>query len=210
MPYVYKITNKINNKCYVGYTSKKDVEHRIREHFSPSVYNNTNTPLYNSIKKYGKENFTYDILFESGNVAETLKKEIEFIEKLGDYNLHSGGNVPPSQKGNTWKHTEEAKIRMRKPKGIRTEKHKKNLSDSLKGKSPWNKNKIGVQTSIWKGQRNSPMVKNWKIIRESEEILVKNLTLWCEENGYTTSTVKYHLYKKTWPYKDIIGIEKMD
>ena len=210
MPCVYKITNKINNKNYIGYTSRKDVRERIREHFSPSVYNNNHKPLYLSIKKYGKENFEYEILFESNDEEDALEKEKYFIREMGDYNLHPGGNVPPSQKDKKWNLTEETKQKMRKPKSPRTEEHISNLSRSLKGKEPWNKGKTGVQTSSWKGQRNGPKTKKWKIVRTTGEEIIENLVLWCEQNNYVTSTVKGHYYRKSFPYNDIINIEKVN
>ena len=209
MPYIYKITNKLNDKSYVGYTNRENINDRISEHFSPSVYENINRPLYNSIKKHGKENFDVEILFEGLDEKEVLQKEIMFIEKFGDYNLHPGGNIPPNQKGKTWNLSEETKKRMSKPKSPRTEEHSKKLSESLKGKTPWNKGRIGVQESIWKGQRKSPMSSKWKITKEDSELIIENLVLWCEENGYSTSSVKYHYYGNKLPYRDILKIEKV-
>jgi len=137
MSSIYKITNKVNNKSYIGYTSRDNVELRIREHFSPSVYNGREKrPLYSAIKKYGVDSFDWEILYEGD---DALTKESEYISKYGDYNLHEGGNVPPSQKGNRWSHSEETKQKMRKPKPPRSEEHKKAISESKKGKIPWNK-----------------------------------------------------------------------
>jgi group I intron endonuclease len=137
MPSIYKITNIINNKSYIGYTSRDNVQERISEHFSPSVYNvRDKRPLYSAIKKYGVNSFRWEVLYEGD---DALDKEPEYITKYGDYNLHEGGNVPPSQKGKTWKLSEETKQKMRKPKSPFTEEHKKALSESKKGKIPWNK-----------------------------------------------------------------------
>ncbi len=137
MPSIYKIINKVNNKSYVGYTSRDNVELRIREHFSPSVYNGREKrPLYSAIKKYGVDSFDWEVLYEGD---DALSKESYFIEKYGNYNLHEGGNVPPSQKGKTWKLSEETKDKMRKPKSPRTEAHNKAQSKSKKGQIPWNK-----------------------------------------------------------------------
>jgi len=210
MPYVYKITNKINKKSYIVYTSRKDVDNRIREHFSLSVYENNNKPLYKSIKKYGRENFEVDILFEHDDEGITLLKEVEYIKIMGDYNLHPGGNVPPNQKNKTWKLSEETKNKMRKPKAPRTEEHTKKISDALKGKTPWNKNKTGVQESFWKGKRDSPRTCKWKIVKTDEELIIENLVLWCEENNYNTSTLKSKYYSNKFPYKDILHIEKVE
>ena len=209
MPYVYKITNNKTEKSYVGYTKRVNVEERIKEHFSPSVYEKNNKPFYNAIKKYGKESFRFEILFESSDEEETIQKEIEYIKLYGDYNLHEGGNVPPNQKDKHWSLSEETKIKMRKPKSPRSQEHKDNISKSLIGKIPWNKGKKETQISWCKGKRNSPMTSKWKIFKNNEVLTIENLVLWCEQNGYTTGTVKYHYYKKSWPYKDITKIEKV-
>jgi group I intron endonuclease len=209
MPYVYKITNKENGKSYVGYTKRENVDHRIREHFSPSVYKNNDKPLYNAIKKYGKDSFSLEILFEGVDEEQALCKEIEYIKIYGDYNLHEGGNVPPNQKGNHWTLSEETKLKMSKPKAPRSQEHKRKLSESLMGNTPWNKGKKGVQVSWNKGTRNSPMTSKWKITKRNEEFIIENLVLWCDENNYNKNTVKYHFYKNSWPYKDIEKIEKL-
>jgi group I intron endonuclease len=209
MAFVYKIINKINGKSYVGYTSKNVIEHRVREHFSPSVYEKNSKPLYKAIKKYGKNNFDYVVLFE-GTEEESLKKEIEYIKMYGDYNIHPGGNVPPNQSGKTWKMSENSKQKLRKPKPPRTEEHKNNLSLSLKGNVPWNKGKTGVQQSFWKGQRNSPRTAKWKITKSADIIEIENLVLWCENNGYNTSSLKGRYYSRNFPYKDILNIEKVE
>lgn len=65
---IYKITNKINNKVYIG--QSKQVEHRLREHqlrpFRGDEKTNKeyNKYLYKAIRKYGLENFSFDILEE--------------------------------------------------------------------------------------------------------------------------------------------------
>jgi len=209
MPYVYKLTNTENGKSYVGYTKRTDIRDRINEHFSPSVYEKSDKPLYNAIKKYGKDSFSLEILFESMDEEKTLQKEIEYIKLYGDYNLHEGGNVPPNQKGNHWNLSEETKLKMRKPKSPRSLEHKNNLSKSLIGKKPWNKGKKETQVSWCKGKRNSPMTSKWKITKNNQEFVIENLALWCDENEYNKNTVKYHYYKNFWPYKDIEKIEKV-
>jgi group I intron endonuclease len=210
MPIIYKITNKVNNKSYIGYTKRTNVEHRIREHFSPSVFEKSDNPFYKAIRKYGKNSFKYEILFESDNESETLQKEIEYIKEFGDYNLHEGGNIPPNQTGKKWKLSDETKHKMRKPKPARTKEHQDKLSAALKGKIPWNKGKKGVQVSPWKGKRDSPRTLKWKIHMNGDTIITENLVLWCEKNGYNKNTVKGHYYNNSFPYKDIQKIEKVN
>ena len=55
---IYKITNKINNKCYIGQTIKT-AEERWEEHKRHAFgthQNDINKTLYQAIRKYGLEN----------------------------------------------------------------------------------------------------------------------------------------------------------
>lgn len=93
---IYKITNIINGKVYVG--QAVDIKRRWQEHcshsFSPThiSYNHT---IHRAIRKYGIENFTFEVLEEC---AETLlnEKEIYWIAKLNSkqngYNMTDGGD----------------------------------------------------------------------------------------------------------------------
>jgi group I intron endonuclease len=205
---LYCITNKINDKKYIGFTSRP-IEERIAEHFAPSSYK-SGYAIHKAIKKYGKDNFEYCVLYEG---PDALEKEDSFIKMIDcKYNMTDGGNLPPNQLGKTWKLTDKTKQKMSeafkgKPK---SEKHKKSMSECRKGKSPWNKGLTGVQECPWKGQRNSPMTSSWKITKNDTINIIRNLALWCDENGYNKNTVKTHLYKNSWPYKDIEKIEKVN
>lgn len=53
---VYKITNLINGKSYIGIT-QRDPQIRFNEHFS-----NKKELLYKAKEKYGKENFQLEII----------------------------------------------------------------------------------------------------------------------------------------------------
>lgn len=93
---IYKITNIINKKCYIG--KSVDVNQRWGQHISSLDRNNHyNSHLQNAWNKYGKENFVFETLCETFSEDETNEKEIYFIRyykaltrKYG-YNLRSGG-----------------------------------------------------------------------------------------------------------------------
>lgn len=87
---VYKITNLINNKTYIGIT-KRNPKIRFNEHFS-----NKNELLYKAKEKYGKNNFTLEII--ESNISEDMidKKERYYIQLYkslipNGYNLSKGG-----------------------------------------------------------------------------------------------------------------------
>ncbi len=65
---VYKITNLVNNKCYIG--SSNNVYQRWNEHKDNSRRPNSNSynyPLQQAFRKYGEQNFKFEILKEGFN-----------------------------------------------------------------------------------------------------------------------------------------------
>jgi group I intron endonuclease len=114
MFYVYKITNLINNKLYIGKTN--DIHNRWLTHCSEGRRHRKQYPLYHAMNKYGEENFNIEILEELETEEECFKKEIYWIEfyktniiKYGHdfgYNLSEGGEGPSGHKD-----TAEQKLR---------------------------------------------------------------------------------------------------
>lgn len=126
--YIYKIVNKLNNKCYIGQTLNLEKRFRQHQHSKDNFY------VHCSIRKYGVDNFDFIKLEEiEFNSIEELKsilnqKEIEYIklyksaEKEFGYNLTLGGDGMVASEltreklrknhSGCWKnrhHTEEAK-----------------------------------------------------------------------------------------------------
>ena len=94
MGYVYKITNTINNKAYIGISTREPEKGRVREHLSGKG----NRIIANAVKKYGKDAFTYEIL--EANVFDEFLPDLEvaYIAKFNTvrphgYNLTYGGEV---------------------------------------------------------------------------------------------------------------------
>jgi len=87
MNYLYKITNIINNKIYVGVHQTDSIDDR---------YMGSGTAIIRAIKKYGIENFRKDILeffdtYEMALEAEELIVDKKFILREDVYNLRTGG-----------------------------------------------------------------------------------------------------------------------
>ena len=94
MGYVYKITNTVNNKSYIGISIHEPEKDRIQKHLS----GHGNRIIANAVKKYGKDAFTYEIL--EANVFDEFLPELEvaYIANYNTiaphgYNLTSGGEV---------------------------------------------------------------------------------------------------------------------
>lgn len=96
MAYIYKVTNNINRKVYIGKTYQS-VEKRWKEHcrdFQRERYEKR--PLYDAMNKYGIENFSIEEIEETDNPEEREKYWIEYYRsfKYG-YNATIGGDGRP-------------------------------------------------------------------------------------------------------------------
>lgn len=95
MAYIYKITNKINGKCYIGKT-QFSLQKRWKEHCSDYQRRNyEKRPLYAAMKKYGIENF-YIEQIEECPIEQIDNREKYWIEFYGSfingYNATKGGD----------------------------------------------------------------------------------------------------------------------
>ena len=99
-----KIPNKINNKSYIGQSI--DIERRWKSHrtepFNPNA-EQYNTIFYKAIRKYGIENFVFEVL-EECNQDQLNEKEQYWIEyystyvqqiNSNGYNMTVGGQTAP-------------------------------------------------------------------------------------------------------------------
>jgi group I intron endonuclease len=92
---IYKITNKIDGKIYIGQTIRK-IKERWENHKTVSKYLRRDTYLYRAIRKYGPENFTIEEIDGANSMSELNYKEWLLIHKFNSlapngYNLREGG-----------------------------------------------------------------------------------------------------------------------
>lgn len=97
---IYKFTNKINNKVYIG--QSQNLEERYKAHKRNQMKMNLssyNTKFYRALRKQGFENFDYEILeFSDSFSKEDLdEKEINYIKEQNSqangYNIQEGGGL---------------------------------------------------------------------------------------------------------------------
>lgn len=94
--HIYKITNKINHKVYIGQTVQKNPKMRWYAHCD-YVRKGRKSYLYDSMRKYGIENFSWEVIDNANNIDELNEKEQVW---LGHYrkiavvynNREAGGN----------------------------------------------------------------------------------------------------------------------
>lgn len=159
MFYIYRITNKINGKTYIGQHKYKDLN---------DDYMGSGIHIKRAIKKYGMENFKKEILYSCIQYKATADDMERFAivkeRALGkaEYNIADGGQ------GNLGlHHSEETKRKLSKAnKG----KHlsgetKRKISETMKG------HKVSEETKRKIGEANSRVLKGKP---KSEEAKRKN------------------------------------
>lgn len=128
---IYKITNKINGKIYIG----KHQTENINDDYLGSGHH-----IKAAVKKYGRSNFTKEILHVFDNEEQMDKMEIlivneDFIKRKDVYNISVGGEGGPKFRGKH--HTDETKRKLsiisQKPKTYSKES-KQRLIDAIKNR----------------------------------------------------------------------------
>ena len=93
MGFIYKITNDINDKIYVGQTSGT-LEERFKQHKKKINSDDGKTfPLYNAMRKYGVEHFSIEMIEQTDNLQEREQYWIKFFDSYNNgYNATLGGD----------------------------------------------------------------------------------------------------------------------
>lgn len=131
---VYKITNKITNKVYIGITNQGSGA-RYRHHWYESRIGEP-SPIHRSMAKYGEENFTLEIIDFADTYDELKEKEKYWIKQYNSTDRNIGYNLTEGGDGTFGrKHSEETKEKIRqKALGRKaSEETKRKMSESKKG-----------------------------------------------------------------------------
>lgn len=165
---IYKITNKVNDKIYVGKTIH-DINHRFYQHKQNAKNGGSCMLLYNAIRKYGEENFEISLI-------DSIEDNWEYWEQYyinkykahyseGGYNITHGGDANPMDDPVALKHFYDK---------ISSLEHKDKVRKSLLGRkipksvsSKWGEKQKVVQ--------NKPEVKQKVIMNQPNRFSVKML-----------------------------------
>ena len=200
---IYKCTNILTGESYVGYDS--NWPSRKTKHLYDFLNENSKNydcHFYRALRKYGIENFVWEVLYQSWDKEHCLNEmEIFFIQEYNSfsngYNMTKGGEGTLGKK--SWlgrNHSTESKIKISSAlKGkIRSKEHSENISKSLKGK---NKSK-------WSNGRKEKFSKQRKGIKPHEmtEEIRKKISISCSGGNHysaipvTINDVKYSCKKE--------------
>lgn len=119
--YIYKITNIVNGKVYIGKTN--NVEKRWSKHVRHSCDPKCKHHfiLHQAIAKYGVINFSHEIIETVNDERLSLDREVYWISfyksNVSRYGSQHGYNLTDGGDGASgYRHSEESKQKMRKPK----------------------------------------------------------------------------------------------
>lgn len=166
---VYKITNMVNKKVYIGQTDR--LNEREREHFYRLERNeHHNQFLQKSYNKYGKENFIFEVLEESDNLNEC---ELRWINSYGGINSELNYNLkdPTSKEWSNYVKVKQSKTMLGENNpnyGNKwSEEQKEKLSKIKKGKTL--EDRIGKERAELAKQKMSNSQKGRKHSEEVKE-----------------------------------------
>lgn len=97
MIYLYKITNIVNSKIYIGQTNNPNL--RWSQHKSNAKYNRGNQVITRAITKYGENNFDFEVIAscltkENADLSEQdVILQYDCLNHLKGYNVAAGGNT---------------------------------------------------------------------------------------------------------------------
>ena len=108
---IYKITNDVNDKVYIGQTTMT-LNKRVHLYEDEYKFSSRSRPIISAMRKYGFEKFHFDVLKDNIKTKEELDSfEIKYIKKFNSadkkfgYNVELGGN-------SVGKHSEETKSKI--------------------------------------------------------------------------------------------------
>ena len=206
---VYKVTNKVNGKVYIGITSK-GISARWKEHLY-SAERECPFKLHRAIRKYGKENFSIELIDFCNSWDELTEKEQYYIAQYDSMNDEKGYNMTEGGDGTFGRmHSEETKEKIRQKSLGRevTEATRLKLSES--GKVVTEARKVYRESGKIGATRRKPVLQytsDGKFIKEYEGVNKAG-----KETGIAPTTIISALKRKNvvgskvnpyiWVYKE--------
>lgn len=215
MSIIYRITNNINNKSYIGQTIFS-LEKRLKSHYCDTFTKNSKTKFHNALRKHPTEVWVCEIIEEVDDINLLNEREIYWIFHYdtfkNGYNSTSGGvqyieiteetknKISKANKGKSSpnkgkKATEEAKEKMRQAKlGEKNNRYGKHHSDETKekmSKSAKNKPKSEKhKLSLSKAKIGKPSPNKGKTTSEETKAKLRQAALKRWNNGVVNTSIK--------------------
>ena len=179
--FIYKITNTINGKFYIGQTIQ-NVKERFYQHCATKCSKAvSNMAIHRAIKKYGKSNFTVEVIEEidSANLNDRERYWIKYYNSYNNgYNSTKGG-----QDGiKLFKNLDTESI-------VREYKSGKSLREIGR---LFNVDKQTIKDLLVRNNINLRTTKTYKLSQKDREDIIKDLSL-----GFSRKEIisKWHISK---------------
>jgi group I intron endonuclease len=171
--YIYTITNKVNNKVYVGQTVQENPKMRWYSH-QADARNGKKTHLYDSIRKYGVDNFEWVVIDSTAKDINELNDKEKYY--LNEYKQR-GTVYNNREAGDNRLHSKESIEKMRR---VHKERHANNKiggwkrrdGGAMKGKSHPKKGKPSVK---WTEDMKAEHKIRMKVINNRPEKIYSSL-----------------------------------
>lgn len=122
---IYKVTNTINNKIYIGQTVRT-LKERKQEHLL-SAKQGYKFKFYNAIRKYGEDVFTWEVIQYCSTVQELNEAEAYWVAYYDSYN--NGYNMTPGGEFNPMLDKEIQRKHLAK---VQSEEFRRKVSNTMK------------------------------------------------------------------------------
>ena len=176
---VYKITNNLNGKAYIGQTINS-IQERFRTHCA--VYSEGKCPaLWSAIQLYGKDNFKIEVLWSDPECDKDTLDEKE-IEMIAVHNTLSPNGYNLMEGGHSSRHHEESRKKISEAKKKLWEEKGDEIRAQIKERGVSEETRKRMSEGCIRKYQERPELKEYSKSREgtthTEETRVKMVDAW--------------------------------
>ena len=155
--FIYKATNLINGKIYIGKTVNS-LKKRITQHKSDALSRNSQMVIHRAIRKYGWDNFRWEIIDELRDNEELCKRESYWISHYNSTQPSIGYNSTDSGEGVTGlRHSNESKNKISESRKGKANGEKHHMSKLTK------KDVVEIKVLLLQGKSQRSIAKKFNV-----------------------------------------------
>lgn len=159
MGYIYRITNLINGKSYIGETKQADVRSRWKNHTESLKTKNGATALMAAFEKYGIENFKFEVIIICFD-EDRLVYEADYIQKFNTitpngYNISKGRVTTEGFNSSSFKEFLKSKRKQGEVNLKKTLSLTVNIRERMQNSEKWHKALAEKKMGNFKNRKHS-------------------------------------------------------